>query len=232
MLNSTTKKTFALFTSPSLSAKDNMHIDKALFDSFEPSNVPIFRVYEWEASFTYGVSQNIETLKNDEHLTKYDDNHAQRMTGGGILFHGNDISYSLVIPTSYVKGLSVKQSYEVICIFLMEFYKSLGLNPVYAKDLEDINLSKSHYCQEGFEPYDILVDGKKIGGNAQRRSKEAIFQHGSISIDNSVYSMGNSLEDLGVEISFKEAKELLAKSFANSFNVFYEEKNEDIAYAS
>ena len=232
MLNSTTKKTFALYTSQKLSAKENMRLDKALFDGFKPSELPILRVYEWEASFTYGISQNMESLKNDAHLTSYGDNHAQRMTGGGILFHGNDISYSLVIPTSFVKGLSVKESYERICGFLMEFYKSLGLHPVYAKDVEDVNLSKSHYCQEGYEPYDILVGGKKVGGNAQRRSKEAIFQHGSISIDNSTYSMGHSLEDLGVKMSFKKAKELLAESFAKTFNVIYEEKNEDIAHAS
>jgi len=232
MLNSTTKKTFALYTSPELSAKENMRLDKALFDGFKSSDMPIFRVYTWEKSFTYGVSQSMDSLKNDAHLTSYDDNHAQRMTGGGILFHGNDISYSLVIPTSYVKDLSVKQSYELICDFLMGFYKRLGLHPVYAKDLEEINLSKSHYCQEGYEPYDILVDGKKIGGNAQRRSKGTIFQHGSISIDNSTYSMGHSLEDLGVKISFNKARELLAESFAKTFNVIYKEKNEDIAHAS
>lgn len=232
MLNSTANKTFALLTSPKLSAKDNMRIDKELFDSFKLSDLPIFRVYEWEASFTYGVSQNINTIKDLEDLKHYHDNYAQRMTGGGILFHGNDISYSLIIPTSYVKNLSVKQSYELICGFLMEFYKSLGLNPIYAKDLETINLSKSEYCQEGFEPYDILVNGKKIGGNAQRRSKTTIFQHGSISIDNSAYSIGNSLEDLGVKISFQEAKELLVKAFKKSFNIEFEQKNRDILYAS
>jgi lipoate-protein ligase A len=232
MLNSTANKTFALLTSPKLSAKDNMRIDKELFDSFKPSDLSIFRVYEWEESYTYGVSQNINTIKDLEDLKHYSDNYAQRMTGGGILFHGNDISYSLVIPTSYVKNLSVKQSYEVICSFLMEFYISLGLNPIYAKDLQDIHLSKSEYCQEGFEPYDILVDGKKIGGNAQRRSKATIFQHGSISIDNSTYSMGNSLEDLGIKISFEEAKELLVKAFEKSFNIAYEQKKQDILYAS
>lgn len=232
MLNSTTKKTFALLTSQRLGAKDNMLIDKELFDGFKSSNVPIFRVYEWEASFTYGVSQKLESIENLEYLKAYNDNHAQRMTGGGILFHGNDISYSLVIPTSYVKNLSVKESYEVICGFLMEFYRGLGLDPIYAKDLERIKLSKSEYCQEGYEPYDILVDGKKIGGNAQRRSKDTIFQHGSISIDNSTYSMGNSLEDLGVKISIEEAKELLIKAFAKRFNIVYEQQNRDILYAS
>ena len=232
MLNSATKKTFALLVSEKSSAKENMRIDKGLFEAFKASGQPQFRVYEWEESFTYGISQKMEVLENDEHLKKYGDNHAQRMTGGGILFHGNDISYSLVIPTSYVHGLSVKESYEMICDFLMEFYKKLGLDPVYAKDIEEIELLASHYCQKGFEPYDILVDGKKIGGNAQRRTKEAIFQHGSISLDNTTYSMGNSLEDLGVKIGYKEAKALLIESFAQSFNVLFEQKGQDILHAS
>lgn len=232
MLNSATKKTFALLTSPRLSAKANMLTDKGLFEDFKLSDMPIFRVYAWEPSYTYGVSQNIDTIKHLEQLKKYDENHAQRMTGGGILFHGNDISYSLVIPTAYVHNLSVKESYEYICSFLLEFYKALGLNPIYAKDLEDIHLSKSNYCQEGFEPYDILVDGKKVGGNAQRRTKESIFQHGSISIDNATYSMGHSLEDLGVKISSQEAKALLVKSFSHTFNVLFEEKEQDILHAS
>jgi lipoate-protein ligase A len=231
MLNSTTKKSFALVTSPKLSAKDNMLIDKELFEGFKLDALPIFRVYEWETSFTYGVSQKVENLQKSEDLKKYDKNHAQRMTGGGILFHGNDISYSLVIPTSYVKGLSVKESYELICSFLMEFYSSLGLTPIYAKDAE-VNLSKSEYCQEGYEPYDILINGKKIGGNAQRRSKETIFQHGSISIDNSAYSMGYSLENLSVKISFEEAKKLLVKAFEKSFCIEFKQKNQELPHAS
>jgi len=232
MLNSTTNKSFAFFTSERLSAVENMRIDKGLFDGFTPSDLPIFRVYAWEESFTYGVSQHIDTIKNLEHLKPYKQNHAQRMTGGGILFHGNDISYSLVLPTSYVKNLSVKESYELICGFLISFYRSLGLNPVYAKDVQDIDLLKSDYCQEGYEPYDILVEGKKVGGNAQRRSKNAIFQHGSISIDNSAYSMGHSLEDLGIKIHFEEAKKLLVKAFTDTFNVDFEEKGEGILHAS
>lgn len=215
-----------------LSAKENMRIDKELLEDFKTSHIPTFRVYEWEDSFTYGISQEHEIFRSFENLHKYGDNHAKRMTGGGILFHGNDISYSLIIPTSYVQNLNVKESYELICSFLLDFYKTLGLDPVYAKDCKDITLSKSAYCQEGYEPYDILVEGIKVGGNAQRRSKESIFQHGSISIDNSSYSMGSSLEDLGVSISFEEAKALLVKSFAKCFNVQFEEINEDVQYAS
>lgn len=207
-------------------------MDTELFEGFRLSNKPILRVYEWETSFTYGVSQNIDSIKNLQNLQIFGENHAQRMTGGGILFHGNDISYSLVIPTAFVENLSVKESYELICSFLIEFYKALGLNPIYAKDIQTIELSKSKYCQEGFEPYDILIDGKKIGGNAQRRSKKSIFQHGSISIDNSVENMGHSLEDIGVKIGYKEAKALLVESFSKTFNVDFEENKQDILHAS
>lgn len=232
MLSLSTKKTFVLLRSPKLSAQENMHIDKELFNNFTPLSSPILRVYSWEQSYTYGISQKLHLIKHFDYLKNYYDNYAQRMTGGGILFHGNDISYSLIIPTSYVKNLSVKKSYELICSFLLNFYKRIGLKPIFAKDVKTISLSKSEYCQEGFEPYDILVDDKKIGGNAQRRGKNTIFQHGSISIDNSSYSIGNSLEDLGVKVSFERAQSLLIESFEETFNVIFEKTNQDILHAS
>ena len=143
------------------------------------------------------------------------------MTGGGALFHGHDVSYSLIIPPSYVEGLNVKQTYEKICTFLLNFYKELGLDTHYAKDAEGITLSKSEFCQVGFEAYDIIANGLKIGGNEQRRSKNMIFQHGSIPIYSTVKSeeLGSSLEDLGVSLTYEEAIEKLKSSFKTTFNV-------------
>ena len=89
----------------------------------------------------------------------------------------------------------------------------------------NIQLSKSEYCQVGFEAYDILVNGQKIGGNAQRRTKKAIFQHGSIpvtsvkkgnTIDNKI---GISLEDIGKNIDFETVQNKLTQSFEDTFDV-------------
>jgi len=216
------KSTFRVIQSEKNSAKENMSTDDALLSSYEEKNHAILRLYTWEKSFTIGVSQD---FSNYVICDDYNGNYAKRITGGGVLFHGHDLSYSLVIPTSYLEGLNIKESYECICTFILNFYRKLGLDAKYAKDNEKIELSKNEYCQVGFEAYDILVNGKKIGGNAQRRTKKAIFQHGSIpikSLDDSKKvneKIGFTLEDLNLKIDFEEAKVKLIESFEESFNV-------------
>ena len=216
------KSLFRVIQNDKNNAKENMSIDDALLSSYEKNDSAILRLYTWTKSFTIGISQDFSNYTICE---EYNGDYAKRITGGGVLFHGHDLSYSLVIPTSYLEGLNIKESYESICRFILNFYKKLGLDAKYAKDDENVQLAKSEYCQVGFEAYDILVNGKKIGGNAQRRTKKAIFQHGSIPIKSLNDSkkvdekVGFTLEDLNINIDFEEAKISLIKSFEETFNV-------------
>ncbi len=219
MINNKTK--FRVIQDNDKSAKENMAIDDALLSNFGNNDFAIFRLYTWESSFTIGISQNFSSYSFVE---DYNNNCAKRITGGGVLFHGHDLSYSLVIPSELLKEFNIKESYEKICSFIIKFYTKLGLDAKYAKDDKNIILSKNEYCQVGFEAYDILVDGKKIGGNAQRRTKKAIFQHGSIpikSINNKSIDtkIGISLEDINIKLSYEEVKKLLIKAFKESFDV-------------
>ncbi len=206
---------FKFIDSPKLSAKANMDFDKSLVENFD--GTPIFRLYSWkENSFTIGRFQKIEDIQNHK---RFGTNYAKRMTGGGLLLHGFDISYSIVIPITLLGSKNVKESYEYICSFILNFYKKLGLHVKYAKDI-DKELSKSFFCQEGFEAYDIICQGKKIGGNAQRRTKNLIFQHGSIPIKNDEREFsGYSLDKFGITISEEKAKKLLKQSFIESFKL-------------
>ena len=216
------KEKFRLILSSKGSAKVNMATDEALALSFEESNIPILRLYTWEKSFTLGVGQRIDDYT---YLEEYNNNYAKRITGGGILFHGHDLSYSLILPVKYLQELSVKESYEKICSFLLEFYKDLGLDAKYVKDDETLALSKSSFCQVGFEAYDIVVDSLKIGGNAQRRTKKFIFQHGSIPIKKmqskslTPLEVGNDLTDFNIDISYNDAINLVIKAFEKTFTV-------------
>ncbi len=209
---------FRFIDSPKLSAKANMDFDKSLVENFD--GTPIFRLYSWEKdSFTIGRFQKIEDISDIE---KFGNNYAKRITGGGLLLHGYDISYSILLPINFLGLKNVKQSYEYICSFILNFYRKLGLHVEYAKDI-DLNLSKSFFCQEGFEAYDMIYQGKKIGGNAQKRTKNLIFQHGSIplSADKREFS-GCSLEEFGIYLHETEAKELLKESFIETFDINFQ----------
>ena len=216
------KSIFRVIKNGKNSAKINMSIDDALLSSFKENDKPILRVYDWTKSLTVGISQDI--LNYNTLYNEYKSDCAKRITGGGVLFHGHDLSYSLIIPCYLLGELNIKKSYEKICSFILTFYKNLGLDAKFAKDDENVKLSKSEYCQVGFEAYDILINGKKIGGNAQRRTKKAIFQHGSIPLKNENdgkydEKIGYTLEDFDVKIDFEEAKIKLIESFEETFDV-------------
>ncbi len=197
-----------------LSARKNMQKDKELFESFKDGDTPVFRIYNWQKCFTYGVSQDIKKIDLD-----YGDDNAKRITGGGILLHGHDISYSIITDTKSLKGMNVKKSYEYFCEFILEFYRFWGLKPVFAKDIESIELSKNIFCQVGFEPYDIIINGKKIGGNAQKRGKNKLLQHGSIPVNHISHPFGGySLEDIGVHLSEDKVIKELKSSFKKTFH--------------
>lgn len=212
------KKKFRLILTNSNNAKMNMAIDKALTLSYKKGDMPILRFYTWENSFTIGLGQDIEDYSDLKNI--YNDNYSKRITGGGVLFHGHDISYSLLLSSDEFVNLNVKESYERICQFLLEFYKQLGLNPSFVKDLKSIELKKDEFCQVGFEAYDIVVNGNKIGGNAQKRNKNLIFQHGSIPLYKTKKDdkMGISLEDLNISLTFEEAQNRLIEAFERSFD--------------
>lgn len=201
-----------------------MAIDESLVANF--TTMPIFRLYTWrENSFTIGRFQKIEDI---DHIERFGDNFSKRLTGGGLLLHGFDLSYTIIMPIDLLGKRSVKESYEYLCSFLINFYKKLGLDAAYAKDSMDISLSKSFFCQEGFEDYDIVISGKKIGGNAQKRTKELIHQHGSIPLrhDNREFA-GYSLEEFGITLGESEAKALLKESFIETFEATLRDKNYD-----
>lgn len=209
---------FRLIVSPAASAIENMATDEALLRSFRIGNRPILRLYSWQNNaITIGVSQQMQAYRT---LSTDTDQLAKRVTGGGVLFHGHDISYALVLPGDFFSGMGVKASYEYLGQFLLAFYRALGLHVGYVKDAASPALCKSDFCQEGVEAYDIVSCGLKLGGNAQRRSKKTIFQHGSIPLTNPVREKsGTSLEAFDINLSYDDAMRRLAESFTTCFGV-------------
>lgn len=211
-----------------------MATDEALLNCHKPGH-PVFRVYGWEPpALSIGRFQNARTALNLDICGQNRIPIVRRITGGGIIHHHDELTYSLVCTQDDIaSGLSVKESFRILCGFLLLFYEKLGLNAEFA--LSAFPKSRlgvpSAFCFAGKEEYDITVNGKKIGGNAQRRFKNIIFQHGSIPLrlnreetsryltekPNGLDTSATCLEELGVSVDLKGLKVLLKESVLAHF---------------
>ncbi len=169
-----------------LSGRENMAIDEALFRCFDPaSSRPVLRLYGWQPpALSLGRFQKAAADLDLDRCRADNLTIVRRITGGGAIYHADELTYSLVCgPSQIPAATSVKESFRVLTGFLLGLYRALGLQAAYAADLAPAGSrlgERTPLCFAGKESYDILVNGRKLGGNAQRRSRQIIFQHGSI----------------------------------------------------
>ncbi len=168
----------------------NMAIDEALLSSFDPNgSLPVLRLYCWTpATLSLGRFQNAEQVLDLDRCHAAGVPVVRRITGGGVIYHAAELTYSLVCtPHHLPPAASIKESFRILTSFLLSLYRQLGLDASYAVDRlppGTVLGERTPFCFAGKESYDILIGGRKIGGNAQRRLKNAIFQHGSIPLMN------------------------------------------------
>ncbi|MFW6134806.1 MAG: lipoate--protein ligase family protein, partial [Elusimicrobiota bacterium] len=137
------------------SALFNMSFDKALFDSFDPDNhSPVFRLYQWsQPSISLGNFQNPDNIIDIKECESRDVQIVKRITGGGALYHNNELTYSIICSCDTFSSKSVKESYKELCGFLILTYKKLGLDPGFAVESKKLNSYKKnrHICMSGIE---------------------------------------------------------------------------------
>ncbi|MFA7677562.1 MAG: lipoate--protein ligase family protein [Candidatus Omnitrophota bacterium] len=212
----------------------NMAVDEALFFGYSVHKIPTLRIYGWDKPFiSLGYNQNPAKALNFPIKIPI----VRRMTGGSAILHDKEITYSIVCgPRDLELAGSVKESYRRICFFLKIFYLKLGLRAEFARDISEVKknlLPASSLCFADCQRFDLVINSKKIGGNAQRRRRNNIFQHGSIpqKIDFSllsnlafnredVSSRAAGLNDLlKQEVDFYQLQTILAESFREAFGV-------------
>ncbi len=222
-------KRWRLIDSGAGSAKWNMAVDEALLRSYKEGDTPVLRLYRWQtSSISFGrFSRPEETL--DYARVRYDAvDTVRRITGGGILVHSGDLSYSLTVPRALIKERGVKESYHYLCGFLIALYRRLGLDAGFARERR-LETSGGDVCLAGREAYDIVVNGKKLGGNAQRHSTSAMLQHGTLplSIDRERFAplfrkdsgldKAATLDETGIGMDIDALKPVLLEAFRDTF---------------
>ncbi|WP_324652899.1 biotin/lipoate A/B protein ligase family protein [Georgenia sp. H159] len=123
---------------------------------------PLMRIWDWDAPLVViGSFQSVRNEIDAEGLARHDMMVVRRVSGGGAMFMepGNCITYSLVVPTSLVEGLSFERSYAFLDDWVLGALADVGIRARYVP----LN--------------DIASEQGKIGGAAQKRFASGVVLH-------------------------------------------------------
>lgn len=150
----------------------NMAIDEALV---ETANLSMLRFYRWRrpsVSFGYfGRYADVADSAKDRAVVR-------RWTGGGIVPHEEDLTYSLIIPAT--EPLFTKSSREIYAAVHDAIRRALIANRFSASLANAAAPKFSEHCFANPVAADVMMDGRKIAGAAQRRTRKALLHQGSI----------------------------------------------------
>jgi len=211
----------------------NMAIDWAVLKANSKGEAPpTVRFYTWRPSaISIGYFQSLKEEIDLEMCKKYGVDYVRRITGGGAVYHEHELTYSIVIPEDHPQiSKNIMESYGRICGAIIKGLDHLGIESRYVP----IN--------------DIVVNGKKISGNAQTRKSRTVLQHGTVLNDVDVDKMfsllrvsDEKIKDkliadvkqrvtsikhiLGKEIDFVKVAAAMKVGFEEEFNIELEKGN-------
>jgi len=179
-----------LDTGPNLAAY-NMAIDEELLARAQAGEkIPALRFYTWDPpAVSIGRFQKIETAVDAAACKLLGFDIVRRVTGGRAVLHRRELTYSVIARSDNpLFPPEVLGTYKIIASGLLAGLRNLGVDAeMVSRGGRHASLvrkdAKDPACFSSPSWYEIVVQGKKIIGSAQRRLSGAFLQHGSILID-------------------------------------------------
>lgn len=141
----------------------NMALEEVLIKSVSRAmcGTPVLRLYGWNPpAISIGYFQSVEQEVNVQKCNQIGIDIVRRVTGGGAVLHESEVTYSF-ITRKYPQN--ILESYRMVSDPIVNGIINLG------------------FPKARFAPLnDIVVDGKKVSGNAQTRKDGVLLQHGTI----------------------------------------------------
>lgn len=159
----------------------NMAFDEIAGETAATGGPRTLRVYRWEPStLSLGYHQASNTVDWD-FCEREGIRVTRRPTGGGGIYHDTtgDISYSIVAPADELPG-DLMESYHILLEPILDAFKRMGVSAYLAEESKPALYEPACYLLGLHPAHDVVVDGRKVSGNAQYRQKDVIIQHGSI----------------------------------------------------
>ena len=164
-----------------LNGSFNMAIDEHLLDSLTGEPRTFLRFYQWQRpTASLGCSQKAENVLDLEFCRANGIDIVRRMTGGKMVLHHQEITYSIASSDEALFTATLGGSYKRISQALMKGLEKMGLGPSPAAKAPSFYARGNLPCFSHPAQDEIEVAGKKIIGSAQKRTGKKFLQHGSI----------------------------------------------------
>jgi lipoate-protein ligase A len=212
-----------LIHDPPLDGPSNMARDEALMLAVgERAAPPTLRLYAWSApNVSLGFFQ------------RYADYLAlpppagtlpvvRRLTGGGAILHDLEFTYSLSLPLGHEllrdgPNRLYERAHDAVIAALGEF----RLHTARCGDSDGSGAARGpFFCFERRHCHDVLLGEKKIAGSAQRRTRHAVLQHGSIILGSRFSQHPAARSDApDVQQAIAQTREAFARHLPNRLGV-------------
>ena len=146
----------------------NMAVDEALLREVRE---PVLRLYEWSVpAVSLGYFQPAALAGDRPFIRRY--------TGGGLVDHDHDVTYTIVLPRAHPwMELSAPESYCLIHQGVQAALEACGISSELTPEASPV---ASEACFQKPVQHDIIAGSIKLSGAAQRRTREGLLHQGSI----------------------------------------------------
>ncbi|MEM8678297.1 MAG: lipoate--protein ligase [Planctomycetota bacterium] len=163
----------------------NMAADEWLMQEAARTGETLLRIYRWSAP-TLSLGYFQAAGDREQHPASLPCPWVRRASGGGAIMHDQELTYALAMPQPQTRGFS-QPLYDAVHDALVAELQHRGIAARRHTDAS-APADRPFLCFQRRAVGDVVLNSEKILGSAQRRSAQAVVQHGSLLMRRSPYA--------------------------------------------
>jgi lipoate-protein ligase A len=210
-----------LFLHGALPGSYNMAVDEVLLDKVSDPSCPpttFLRFYQWERpTLSLGFSQKASRVIDFAFCEARGIDLVRRITGGKAVLHDQELTYAVISnDAEFFPGNDIAATYERIALALSFGLDRLGIKTALAPGVTSaFRTTSTPSCFATANHFEILCQGQKLVGSAQRRTRRGFLQHGSILLDFDLFlldgAMGTRHDGASLSNNFTSLRKILGR---------------------